>query len=272
MSSPVFAIPAIILYLASGFFIGFRLFGGNTGKKRSRLIGIHLGLGGVALHAALLYQNIFVSSGINLGFFNAASLVAWTILLLLMLSALTKPVENLGIILLPLAALAIALELIFPSSHFLASNSPWGLRIHVLISLIAYALLTMASVQAVMLAIQDHHLHARHPGGFIRALPPLQTMESLLFEMIGIGFVLLTLSLFSGFLFLEDMFEQRMVHKSVLSIAAWFVFGLLLWGRYRFGWRGQKALTWTLVGFVVLMLAYFGSKAVLELILTQGSA
>jgi ABC-type uncharacterized transport system permease subunit len=194
--------------------------------------------------------------------------VAWTILLLLMLSALSKPVENLGIILLPLAALAIALELIYPSSHFLPADSPWGLRVHVLISLIAYALLTMASVQAILLAIQDHHLHARHPGGFIRALPPLQTMESLLFEMIGIGFFLLTLSLFSGFLFLEDMFEQRLVHKSVLSIAAWLVFGLLLWGRYRFGWRGQKALTWTLVGFVVLMLAYFGSKFVIELLLS----
>jgi ABC-type uncharacterized transport system permease subunit len=268
MSTPVFAIPAILLYLAGGFFIALRLFGGNSGKTRSRSIGIQLGLGGVVLHAALLYQNIFVSSGINLGFFNAASLVAWTIMLLLMLSALTKPVENLGIILLPLAALAIALELIYPSSHFLPADSPWGLRVHVLISLIAYALLTMASVQAILLAIQDHHLHARHPGGFIRALPPLQTMESLLFEMIGIGFFLLTLSLFSGFLFLEDMFEQRLVHKSILSIAAWLVFGLLLWGRHRFGWRGQKALTWTLVGFVVLMLAYFGSKFVIELLLS----
>ena len=98
--------------------------------------------------------------------------------IVLMLSALTKPVENLGIILLPLAALAIALELIYPSSHFLPTDSPWGLRVHVLISLIAYALLTMASVQAILLAIQDHHLHARQPGGFIRALPPLQTMES----------------------------------------------------------------------------------------------
>ncbi len=272
MSTPVFAIPAIILYLASGLFIGLRLFGGEGAKKRSRMVAIHLGLGGVVLHAALLYQNIFVASGINLGFFNASSLVAWTILLLLMLSALTKPVENLGILLLPLGAVTIGLEMFFHSAHFLSPDSPWGLRIHVLISLIAYALLTMASVQAVLLAVQDHHLHSRHPGGFIRALPPLQTMESLLFEMIGIGFILLTLSLFSGFLFLEDMFAQRLVHKSILSIAAWIVFGLLLWGRYRYGWRGQKALTWTLVGFVVLMLAYFGSKAVLELILNRGSS
>ncbi len=216
----------------------------------------------------MLYQSIFATGGLNLGFFNAASLVAWTIVVLLMLSALSKPVENLGIILLPLAAVTIALELVYPSAHFLAPDSPWGLRVHILISILAYSLLTMASVQAVLLAIQDHQLHARHPGGFIRALPPLQTMETLLFEMIGFGFMLLTLSLFSGLLFLEDMFTQRMVHKSILSIAAWIVFGTLLWGRYRYGWRGQKALTWTLVGFVVLMLAYFGSKFVLELLLS----
>jgi ABC-type uncharacterized transport system permease subunit len=110
-------------------------------------------------------------------------------------------------------------------------------------------------------------LHRRHPGGFIRSLPPLQTMESLLFEMIGAGFLLLTVALISGFAFLEDMFEQRLVHKTVLSIIAWFVFGTLLWGRFRFGWRGQTAITWTLSGFVILMLAYFGSKAVIELIL-----
>ncbi len=269
MSSPILAIPAILCYLAASILIGLRLFGGQSSKVRSRQIGIQVGLGGSLLHAALLYQNIFVSAGINLGFFNAVSLVAWTIVLVLMLSALTKPVENLGIVVLPLAAIAIALELSFKSAHFLPPDTLWGLRIHVLISLLAYSLLTLASVQAILLAVQDHHLHARHPGGFIRMLPPLQTMEVLLFEMISIGFILLTLSLFSGFLFLENMFEQHLVHKTVLSIAAWLVFGMLVWGRFRFGWRGQKALTWTLVGFVVLMLAYFGSKAVIELILSK---
>ncbi len=268
MSSPLLAIPAILLYLTSALLIGLCLFGKSDCKQRSRRPGVHLGLGGAILHGALLYQNIFVSAGINLGFFNAISLVTWIIVLVLMLSTLTKPVENLGIILLPLAAIAIALEMNFDSARFLAADASWGLRIHVLISLLAYSLLAMASVQAILLAIQDHHLHSGHPGGFIRALPPLQTMEALLFEMIGAGFLLLTISLFSGFLFLDDMFAQRMVHKSILSMLAWLVFGGLLWGRYRFGWRGQKALTWTLVGFVVLMLAYFGSKFVVELLLT----
>ena len=104
--------------------------------------------------------------------------------------------------------------------------------------MLAYSLLTLAAVQAILLAIQDHHLRSRHPGGFVRGLPPLQTMESLLFEMIAAGFVLLTLALVSGFAFLENMFAQHLVHKTVLSTLAWLVFGGLLLGRFRYGWRG----------------------------------
>ena len=137
--------------------------------------------------------------------------------------------------------------------------------------MLAYSLLTLASVQAILLAIQDDHLRRRQTGGFIRALPPLQTMESMLFEMIGAGFVLLTLALISGFAFLEDMFAQHLVHKTVLSTLAWLVFGSLLIGRFRYGWRGKTAIIWTLTGFVILILAYFGSKAVLELVLQRGA-
>ena len=121
----------------------------------------------------------------------------------------------------------------------------------------------------ILLAIQDRHLHNRQPGGFIRALPPLQVMEALLFQMIGVGYVLLTLALLTGILFLEDIFAQHLVHKTVLSIIAWLVFGILLWGRWHFGWRGRVAIRWTIGGFIFLMLAYFGSKFVLELILNR---
>jgi len=268
MISTIPAFIAIACYIASTAVIATRLFRSDLAKNLPRSTGIGLGIVGVLLHAIFLYQQMFTSEGINLGFFDAGSLVTWTILLLLMISALSKPVENLGIILLPAAALMIILNTQFHTSHFLAADAPWGLRVHVLISLLAYSLLAMASVQAVLLAIQDHHLRNRHPGGFIRSLPPLQTMEVLLFEMIGAGFILLTLALLSGFMFLEDMFAQRLAHKTVLSITAWIVFGSLLWGRFKAGWRGQRALIWTLTGFVVLMLAYFGSKFVLELVLS----
>jgi ABC-type uncharacterized transport system permease subunit len=260
---------AIIAYLATGIIIALRLFNGRRASTIPRLVALGLGFLGVVLHAIPHYQNLVAASGFNMGLFNALSLIAWTIALLLLVSSLTKPVENLGIVIMPVTAIAIVLENRYQTVHFLSGQLSSGLTIHILVSMLAYSLFTLASVQAILLAIQDHHLRQRHPGGFIRALPPLQTMESLLFEMIAVGFVLLSLALLSGFAFLENMFEQHLAHKTVLSIIAWVVFATLLWGRYRFGWRGQKALIWTLSGFVVLMLAYFGTKVVLELILSQ---
>ena len=269
MNMTLIASLAIACYLISGLMISVRLFSREAEKQPPRILGIGIALAGLLLHAIFLYKNTISDSGINLGFFDAGSCVAWTVVLLVMLSALSKPVENLGILILPISALTITLQIRYPTVHFLSATAPLGLQIHVLISLLAYSMLAMASVQAVLLAIQDHQLHNRHPGGFVRALPPLQTLEALLFEMIGLGFALLTMALFSGFMFLEDMFAQRLAHKTILSIAAWLVFGTLLWGRFRSGWRGQKALIWTLAGFVVLMLAYFGSKFVIELVLTN---
>jgi len=261
------AIAAAICYLAATLVIGLRLFRSGAEWLPPRLAGLAAMAAGLLLHALLVYHDTVTESGLNLSFFNSASLAAWVIVLLLLASSLGKPVENLGLVLLPLAALSVFLELRFPATRLLGEEAAVGLKIHVLISILAYSVLALASVQALLLAVQDHHLRNRHPGGFIRALPPLQTMETLLFEMIGLGFFLLSLALVSGLMFLENIFAQHLVHKTVLGIASWLVFGTLLWGRLRFGWRGRTAIIWTLSGFVVLMLAYFGSKAVLELVL-----
>lgn len=264
MSINVFLV--IFLYLSGAYFITLKLIFNST-QHPPRYIGLGLGTLGVLLHSIVLYHNILTPAGINLGFFNALALAAWTVIAILLISSLTKPVDNLGIIVFPIGALVIWLERSFPNTHLLIKSASWELKIHILVSLLAYSVLTLASVQAVLLAIQEHHLHNRHPGGIIRALPPLQTMESLLFEMIGAGFILLTLSLMSGFLFLENMFAQHLVHKTILSVFGWVLFAILLLGHSRAGWRGRAAITWTLSGFIVLMLGYFGSKAVLELIL-----
>lgn len=267
MNHAQLAFVAILCYLAATGTIGLRLFQQHREKHLlPRSVPLVLAFLGLLVHSWLVYDAIFRPPGLNLAFFNAIALTAWTVIALLLLSSLTKPVENLGILLLPVAALSLYLEARFASPSFLPTTG-WGIKTHVFFSILAYSLLTLASVQAILLAIQDHHLHSHHPGGFIRALPPLQTMEVLLFEMIGAGFVLLTLSLLSGFAFLKDMFAQHLVHKTVLSTLAWFVFGGLLIGRLRYGWRGKTAIIWTLSGFVILILAYFGSKAVLELIL-----
>ena len=269
MNINLIAFPAAAFYFFGGLSTGLRLFGAEEAWRPPRNLGIALGFIGLVLHALMLYQELFTAGGLNLSFFNAVSLAAWTVAALLLISALTKPVENLAILAFPLAAIMILLDARYPGSRLLADGAGWALQVHVLTSMLAYSLLTLASAQAILLAVQDNHLRRHHPGGFIRTLPPLQTMESLLFEMIGLGFVLLTVSLLTGFAYLENMFAQHLVHKTVLSIVAWLAFAMLLWGRYRFGWRGRTAIRWTLVGFAVLMLAYFGSKAVIELVLQR---
>ena len=261
-----FAIGAIACYLAGSVMLARRLTGGPETISHSKHPALILALIAAALHGVTLHHGIFTQAGLNLGFFNMGSLTGWLISLLVALSAFRRPLENLGIAVMPLAALALVVQLLLgDSGNPLAI--PTSIKIHIILSLLAYALLALAFIQALILAIQNRQLHNRHPEGIIRALPPLETMETLLFQLIYTGFTLLTLALVTGFLFLEDIFAQHLVHKTVLSSASWVLFATLLWGRWRFGWRGRTAIRWTLSGFIVLMVAYFGSKMVLELIL-----
>jgi len=252
------SISAIILYIAAAI---------SRIAVSSKHILLLLGGLAVCLHALLLYQNIVTSSGLNLGFFNAISLMTWMIGVLLLLSR--QPVENLAVVLFPIAALAIGLDGYFDTERILSPDQNFGVTLHILFSIVAYSLLSISALQAVFLAFQDYQLHHKRPGWVMQKLPPLQVMETLLFQMIALGFLLLSLSLISGFIFLEDIFGQHLVHKTVLSSVAWSVFAILLWGHWRYGWRGKTAIRWSISGFFVLMLAYFGSKLVLELILQR---
>jgi ABC-type uncharacterized transport system permease subunit len=184
-----------------------------------------------------------------------------------LIAALNKPVEKLGVAVLPIAALMLTLELNFDDKPHLLQTYNWQMSTHILTSIIAFSLLNIAALQAILLAIQDQQLKSHPPKRFIQSLPSLQTMESLLFQMLSVGVFFLSISLISGFVFVENLFAQHLVHKTVLSILAWIIFSSLLMGRSRYGWRGQIAIQWTLIGFVSLLLAYFGSKLVLELIL-----
>src|SRR3569833_2174775 len=178
MTTTYIAIPAMILYLAAGFKLGLRLAKGSqdSGSKFPFLV---MGLIAVVLHTVVLYQYLFLVSGLNLGFFYALSLLSWLIAFLVLLAALFQPVENLGIAVLPLAALALSLEMAFPSIHVVSENLPATLRVHIAISMLSYSLFSIAAGQAILLAVQNRHLHNKRPGGFIRALPPLETMEAL---------------------------------------------------------------------------------------------
>jgi len=260
----LFSAFAIICYIAAIVMILLWIYPEQTVHSKRT---VHIfGILALIFHAVVLYQSLFTAAGINLGFFNAASLVAWVIALLLILSLPHKPIENLIIIFFPIAALTIALAAIFHSERFLTSEV-FGVQVHVLSSILAYSLLSLSAFQAIFLAMQEYSLRRKHFRLVMRRLPPLKVMEVLLFQMIVLGFSLLSISLVTGIIFLEDIFAQHLVHKTVLSIAAWIIFAILLWGRWFYGWRGSLAIRWHLSGFFMLMLAYFGSKLVLELIL-----
>jgi len=215
---------------------------------------------------ALNFTDFWIAEGIVFGLANSASFVAWLIAILLYLSSISKPVHVLGIIVYPLAAITLVFSVIFPDTT--EKVIPMSLASHVFLSITAYALLALAVCQSVLLKIQEKHLHARDINGFINKLPPLQTMERLLFQSLRIGFYLLTLSLATGFIFIDDFFAQHLIHKTVLSLVAWVIFATLIFGRKLFGWRGKQAITATQIGFAILVLAYFGSKFVLERLLS----
>ncbi|HUH37128.1 MAG TPA: cytochrome c biogenesis protein CcsA [Spongiibacteraceae bacterium] len=258
---------AISLYLLAAVLEARQLRGAVA--LRSRL---PVGLAAVAalIHAYCAYAGIRTEHGIDLGFFPVSSLIAWIVVTLTLLGSLRRPLQSLLVVLLPLAALAIAVPLgVSGPGHKLHSMSD-GVLAHILLSILAYSVLAIAALQAGALAIQERQLKTRQVRGLIQMLPPLQTMEALLFEIIWVGVILLALAILTGFAFVDNLFAQHLVHKTVLSIIAWVIFALLLWGRHRWGWRGHTAIRWTAGGFAVLVLAYFGTKLVLELILQRG--
>jgi ABC-type uncharacterized transport system permease subunit len=269
MVNYIFIYGAIVLYLTCAVLLFFHIKqpAENVAALSKRQI-VSIGLAGLLLHVLALYNSIISPLGINLGFYNAMSLVSAFIVLFTLTATWRHPVEILSSILLPIAAITMLLDINSDTDHILDVNSSNALIFHILTSIIAYSLLTLAALQAILISIQNKLLHAHHPGGIIKLMPPLRNMEVLLFEIIVVGFVALTIALGSGLVFLENMFAQQLVHKTILSIFAWFIFLILLVGHWKLGWRGRIATRWTIGGFISLMLAYFGSKFVLEVLLT----
>ena len=261
MNAYFFAAIAIFAYLSSAILI-FRPLA--LAKKR---IALGCAWSASVLHTLYISLVIQQNVGFNFSLFSMASLVSLIVALLLLLATLNKPVENLGIFIFPVTALMLSLELCFPEKQRSLESHSWQMHTHILSSIIAFSLLNIAAMQAILLVIQNQQLKSHPPKRYIQSMPPLQSMESLLFQMIGAGVFFLSISLGSGFIFLEDIFAQHLAHKTIFSIAAWLIFTGLLIGRLRCGWRGRTAIKWTLLGFLFLLLAYFGSKLVLELIL-----
>ncbi len=224
---------------------------------------------GVALlaHGLALGRQVIVGSDVLIGIVESISLLAWLSAAMLWLFCLRESLQVLGAVQYPVTALAALAPALLHDSGNVIPLAEWKIGIHIVFSLLSAGFLTLAAIQAVATALLDRML--RNPGRMRLAsrLPPLQTMERLLFQLIFFGFFLLTLTLLSGLLFVDNLFAQHLVHKTVLSFLAWLIFGVLLWGRLRYGWRGRKAVRWALSGYAALILAYFGSKLILEQIL-----
>ncbi len=212
---------------------------------------------------------VFAGQPMNFAFFHALSLISGTLVLLWLLALFRPAMRSLGTVLLPYAAITAMLLAWLHDPAQVTEPQSWQLELHAAIAVLAYASLSLAAIQAVLLWLLDWLLRQPRYLPLASRLPPLEAMDKLLFRIVAVGFLLLSLTLLSGILFVDDLFAQHLVHKTVLSALAWVVFGTLLLGRVFRGWRGRVAVHWTLAGMSLLVLAYFGSKLVIELILQR---
>jgi ABC-type uncharacterized transport system permease subunit len=227
----------------------------------------------LVLHAMLLYQRIVVAEGLDLGVANAVSMLTWLTVLIYWLAGLAF--QGLGGILglmAPFALLAVLLQAFVPSRHVVTYGGDPLFTLHFAIAMLAYSLFTVAAVHALVMLAEEKWLHKGVLPPFLKSIPPLLEMEALLFRILLAAFVLLTLTVVSGTFFSEELFGKpfTFTHKVFFGILSWAIFGGLLAGHYLRGWRGRTAVRWTLAGFASLLVAYVGSKVVLELILGRG--
>jgi len=242
-----------------------RYFALDNITKRHRAVTNLLLLIACISHAYIL-KDYWQGDGIFFGLVTSTSFISWVVATLLFLTSLTKPVHVIGILVYPLTAVSVILLLLFPDTNSkLVSIS---IASHVFLSVGAYALLSIAVAQSILLKIQERLLHEHNINTFIDKLPPLQTMEDFFFQTLKMGCILLTLSLASGFIFVDEFFEQNLSYKTFLSVIAWVVFVGIAIGHKMFGWRGRNTILATQIAFSVMVLAYFGTKLVLERLIT----
>lgn len=252
-------------YIAVSIYIAWAL---TTDKTIHQGISLGLLIVGMIAHAALLYPYIFTLYGLNFNLFNVLSLISLFFLFFYVLFSLYRPIVSLGILAAPTAFVGMIVGYIGRTPYQPMTDVSIGLEAHILFSFAAYSVLLMAAVQALFLRLQIRELkHKTIHRFWVNKLPALQSMESLLFDMILVGFVLLSIALGLGFIYVEDLLAQHIAHKTVFSALSWLLFGILLLGNWRAGWRGKRAANITFYAFILLAVGFVGSKFVLELIL-----
>lgn len=235
-------------------------------------------LAGWLVHGGALWADMVLPGSLRLGFAVVLSATLWISVAAYWLENRNFSLDSLRVLVLPCAAVAVVLPALFPGSLVALQGRPGLYGWHIAVAIMAYSSLTIAAFHAVLMAVQEASLHTPpggRPGWFaamIERLPALLTMERLLFRLIAFGFALLTLTVLSGVVFSEEFFGRAMTwdHKTIFTLLSWLLFGLLLAGRRWRGWRGKTALSFTLSGFATLLLAYVGSRFVLEVVLHRG--
>ncbi|UUM21943.1 inner membrane protein YpjD [Mycoavidus sp. SF9855] len=240
--------------------------------------------GALLSHGGLLYITIFLPDAMIFGFAFALSAMLWLSIGIYWLESFFFELEGLSLLALPLACVASLLPLAFGGVQLLPYAANLLFKFHFVMANVAYGLLALMALHALLMLLVERRLHRvvgqsmQHAaleqnclGRWLDSLPPLLTLEKLLFRLIGAGFVLLTLALVSGILFSEQLFDRalRFDHKTVFAGLSWIMFGAVLLGRKFYGWRGRTALRWVLAAFMVLLLAYVGSHFVFEVLLRR---
>lgn len=263
MEIHLFIVIAIMAYLGAATVQCLEL-GGKIAQPKPWIV--LLGVVAVCLHGMLLHRWIDIQAQQNLNFFNLLSLSAWLVSILLLAVMLLKPVNLLTAVVFPLTVLTILLVLFFPRELLVKTELHPVTLFHIILSILSFCVLSLAGLFAVLLATQERLLRYKKAMRLIERLPPLCAMETLLFQVVSVGFVLLTIVMITSAYFYADIvFTQTvLLQKSALVMVAWVVFALLLLGRYRWGWRGRRAIYFTLMGVALLFVAYYGSKLVLE--------
>lgn len=205
----------------------------------------------------------------DLHFFAALSLVSLGMAALTVAAARLERLEALGVVVFPVAAASVLTYALGAQPGRGSNDLPWPILMHAWLALLAYAALALAALFAAGLWLQERALRQRRITGVVRILPPLTQSESLLFRTLVAAFALLTLALAMGLVFVENLFAQHLMHKTVLSLLSWTVLATLLFGHWRWGWRGAKAARWTLAAMLLLGLAFFGSRFVYEFLLAR---
>ncbi len=247
--------------------VSLRTPAGALSAHAKRLIGLSVAALVWLLHGFSLCEWVFLSGNLALTVESAGSLISWICIAIAGVKTIQYP-RFAG-----LTAGMLALTGVLASMGHLSQpayrvmDADRTLVAHITLSVLAYSLLTVATAMALALTMLDRRLHRHQPLGMLAHLPSVEALETGMFQAIVVGFGLLTLSLLSGFLFVDNLFAQHLAHKAVLSCLAWIVLAVLLTGRHFFGWRGRVAARWVVSSFVLLLLAYFGSKIVLEAIL-----